>query len=105
MSAFVLSVDRPEVRKAQLHLASDTQTSGCNPPASEAQPPLARACVGSTARLCPKPTGTAVAPQPHSDETQRSASQRGFTLLVVLSMLGLLAVVAASFAQMARNHV
>jgi general secretion pathway protein K len=32
-------------------------------------------------------------------------SQRGFVLLVVLSVLGLLAVVAASFAQVARNHM
>jgi general secretion pathway protein K len=32
-------------------------------------------------------------------------SQRGFVLLVVLSVLGLLAVVAAGFAQIARNHM
>ncbi len=32
-------------------------------------------------------------------------SQRGFVLLVVLSVLGLLAVVAASFAQVARTHM
>jgi general secretion pathway protein K len=32
-------------------------------------------------------------------------SQRGFVLLVVLSVLGLLAVVAAGFAQVARNHM
>jgi general secretion pathway protein K len=32
-------------------------------------------------------------------------SQRGFVLLVVLSALGLLAVVAATFAQVARNHI
>src|SRR5262245_52980352 len=32
-------------------------------------------------------------------------SQRGFVLLIVLSVLGLLAAVAASFGQMARNHV
>lgn len=40
------------------------------------------------------------------EETRRGGgSQRGFVLLVVLSTLGLLAVAAASFAQIARNHI
>jgi general secretion pathway protein K len=36
---------------------------------------------------------------------QEPRGQRGFVLLVVLSVLGLLAVVAASFGQVARNHM
>src|SRR5262245_60462369 len=40
-------------------------------------------------------------------QTERTSTtrQRGFVLIVVLSALGLLAVVAASFAQIARSHV
>ena len=34
-----------------------------------------------------------------------TGSQRGFVLLIVLSVLGLMAMVAASFGQMARNHI
>ena len=51
-------------------------------------------------------TGVAMPSRPEIEqEQQRTRSQRGFVLLVVLSALGLLAVVAASFAQIARTHI
>ena len=44
-------------------------------------------------------------PDPSPQGGGERLSQRGFVLLVVLSVLGLLAVVAASFAQVARTHM
>jgi len=47
-----------------------------------------------------------VASRAEIEKSQRGTrSQHGFVLLVVLSALGLLAVVAASFAHVARNHI
>jgi hypothetical protein len=63
--------------------------------------------IDSSASLCGRLRGSA-AVRLKADigrmQPQRR-SQRGFVLLVVLSVLGLIAVVAASFAQVARNHM
>jgi general secretion pathway protein K len=50
-------------------------------------------------------SGSPPTPDPTAQGGRERLSQRGFVLLVVLSVLGLLAVVAASFAQVARTHM
>jgi general secretion pathway protein K len=50
-------------------------------------------------------SGSPPTPDPSQHGGGERPSQRGFVLLVVLSVLGLLAVVAASFAQVARTHM